>query len=335
MSRRTEKPACQPRAKLPTELPLDDRARDGTEAWREIQGVRFCHWDRWLLRLALTEQDGLPSIAREFRRRVRAQRSEASTAEAMLAQISDLEARLEQLTLAPKAVLDAEERESTWLKDKAFRRVWHAASIRKTPAMQRTPRIVLHHRALSGNWNAFPVSPAPFAAELKAAIGDGYYDYRGTDVAVTVLQNMATRILSSAISNEDRLATHRAMLSVAIAAMEQVDDSLAQMAEHFREHERSYLQLLRLYANRPGLLRDLLELVIWEDYGLFSEVDDFLLALPEEQANLGVIELARIIAELRAAELDYQLSVARRLRHAIVAAADTVGSLAHGPANQS
>jgi hypothetical protein len=33
--------------------PLDDGARNGTEHWRDFAGVSFCHWDRWLLRLAL------------------------------------------------------------------------------------------------------------------------------------------------------------------------------------------------------------------------------------------------------------------------------------------
>jgi hypothetical protein len=61
----------EPRPKPATELPLDDDSCNGTEQWREIDGIRFCHWDRWLLRLALTEPEGLRSIAREFRQRVR------------------------------------------------------------------------------------------------------------------------------------------------------------------------------------------------------------------------------------------------------------------------
>jgi hypothetical protein len=64
----------EPRPKLPTEVPLDDGVREGTDAWREIGGVRFCHWDRWLLRLALDEPEGLRSIAGEFRRRTAAPR---------------------------------------------------------------------------------------------------------------------------------------------------------------------------------------------------------------------------------------------------------------------
>jgi len=88
----------EPRVKLVTEVPLDDGPRDGSERWRVIDGVEFCHWDRWLLRLAMTEPQGLDTIAREFRTRAsRGRGSDAATAEAMLAQIVDLKARLERV----------------------------------------------------------------------------------------------------------------------------------------------------------------------------------------------------------------------------------------------
>jgi hypothetical protein len=87
----------EPRPKAPGEVPLDDGPREGTHAWREVEGVEFCHWDRWLLRLSLDEPEGLRSIAKEFRRRARAPASTNDVAEAMLAQIADLETRLADL----------------------------------------------------------------------------------------------------------------------------------------------------------------------------------------------------------------------------------------------
>jgi len=68
--------------------------------------------------------------------------------------------------------LDDGAREGT----EAFRRVWHATSIRHTPEMARTPRKVLEERALTGNWSAFPTSPAPYFAEFRSAVGEGWYD---------------------------------------------------------------------------------------------------------------------------------------------------------------
>ena len=129
--------------------------------------------------------------------------------------------------------------------------------------MARTPRRVLEERGLLGNWGAFPESPAPYYAALKSAVGQGYYDYRGTAIVVLSLETTAARCMAPSASDLQRLAIHRGMLSAAIEAMAQVDDSLAELAEHFREHEHAYLALLRDHCEIPGLLRDLLELAVW------------------------------------------------------------------------
>jgi hypothetical protein len=291
-----------------------------------VNGIQFYHWDRWLLRLALDEPKGLQSIAREFRCRALAQGNGRSIAEAMLAQIAVLESRLTCLGVTPEQVLDEAERASKWLHDKAFRRVWHATSIRHTTAaMNRTPRKLLEARAFAGNFRAFPVSPEPYLATLSAVLGDGWYDYRGTGLAVMLLEQAGDRLLRDAHGDDERLAIHRAMLTTSIRAMEQVDDSLDELGQHFRDHEHVYLDLLRGYLARPGILCDLLELVIWEDYGLFCMVEPFLCGLPEQHADLAVRDLAKIIAELRSATLDHQLEKALRLRRVLVAAAERFG----------
>jgi len=100
-----------PRVKLPSETPLDDGTRNGTETWRNVDGIAFCHWDRWLLRLSLEEPDGLSTIAREFRRRSRGHSGQHDVAEAMLAQLTDLASRLATIGRAASDVLDAVERE--------------------------------------------------------------------------------------------------------------------------------------------------------------------------------------------------------------------------------
>jgi len=47
--------------------PLDDGARNGTEHWRDVAGVSFCHWARWLLRLAVAPSSTRSSRARADR----------------------------------------------------------------------------------------------------------------------------------------------------------------------------------------------------------------------------------------------------------------------------
>jgi len=315
----------EPRAKQATEVPLDDGPRDGSEPWREIEGVQFCHWDRWLLRLAMTEPQGLDTIAREFRTRAsRGRGSDAATAEAMLAQVVDLNARLERMGSTPASVLDDEENASEWLRKKAFKRVWHSAPQRKTEAMRRIPRAVVAERARRGNWSALAVSPAPYADKLSAIVGDGYYDHRGTAIVVTLLESAILRALLAAGSDSERAAIHRAVLTVLIGAMESFDDSYDEVGELFREHQRSYLDLIREFAGDCGVMRDLLELVIWEDYGLFVGIEKFLAALPESHADVAVRVLAPIIAELRREQLTYPLGKALRLRRTLLVAVDAV-----------
>lgn len=317
---RTKRPRA-PRVKLPSEIPLDDGTRNGTEPWRDVDGIAFCHWDRWRLRLSLEEPEGLASIAREFRRRARDQRRQREVAEAMLAQVADLASRLTRLGRAPAEVLDAVERESTWLRDKAFRRVWHATTIYRTQAMERTPRKTLEARAREGNWAAFSVSPRPYFARLDALYRGGYFDYRGVGLVVLRLESEGDRMLMSATSEGERLAVRRAILGACIEAMAHVDDSGCDLGDRFREREAQYLEALRPYVELPGILRDLLELSTWEDYGLFHHIDAFLSQLSEAAADVAIRELARIIGELRAAGLHYQLGRARRLRALVLKSA--------------
>lgn len=295
---------------------LDDGRHNGTEQWRELNGVRFCHWDRWLLRLALNEPNGLHSIAETFRERRMSGRSHAD-AEAMLAQLADLELRLSKLRCEPKDVLDEVERSSKWLHEKAFRRVWHSTIRHATEAMMRTPRNVLEARARDGNWSAFPVSPAAYVAKLRPIYQDGYVDWRAIGTVVLLLRIEGERMLENATPDVE-LAVRRGIVGAAIEAMAHADDSGDELGQHFRDAELAYLDHLGDYLERPGILRDLLELATWEDYGLFHHIDVFLEWLPQRAADVAARELARIITELRAAGLDYQLSKAQGLRRLVL-----------------
>jgi hypothetical protein len=315
---RSRPPPC------PTERPLDDGIRYGPETWRAIDGVAFSHWDRWLLRLALAEPGGLDAIAREFRTRAANPRVHGEAAEAMLAQVVDLRDRLARIAQTPERILDAEERASEWLLKKAWKRVWHDGPNRRTDAMRNTPRRRLEARALRGHWPRFPVSPGRFEPELRRVVGfDGHYDYhndyRAAGLLARLLEMQIDILVTTAASDLERLALHRAAMTVIIEMMERVDDSLADMATLFEVSERAYLELARGVAGLDGILRDLLELAVWENYGLIHGVDDFLGALEEEHANVALRELAAIIAELRRERLGYQLARAVALRRVVLA----------------
>jgi hypothetical protein len=166
------------------------------------------------------------------------------------------------------------------------------------------------------------VSPAPHADKLSAAIREDWYDHAGGGLFVNTLEGAIRLMRVDASGDAERAAFHRALLTVVIGAMERVDDSMDELVEFFREHERSYLDLIRGSAGDRGVMRDLLELAIWEDYGLFVGIEGFLAALPELHADVAVRELASIIAELRRERLTYRLRNALALRRVLLAAVD-------------
>lgn len=306
-----------PRPIKPEDIPLDDGPREGTDPWKDLNGVPFCHWDRWLLRLAIDEPDGLASIAAELRSRIRARPTQSSTPEALLAQVVDLQARLAATGRTPTDLLDDTERSSKWLLSKASRRVWDAHSVRCTPAMLRTPRKVFAERARTGNWGEFPVSPVEAFSHFASIAAAASFDGRGTALTLRTLEMKTLALLDQARTDAEVLAVHRAVLGACVDEVARGDESGDDLGSFFREQEELYFALLPRYADRPGILRDLVEFATWEDYGLFTRVASFLAAQPRAVRDLANAQLAALIADLAAADLEYAHGKATRLRAAL------------------
>jgi hypothetical protein len=132
----------------------------------------------------------------------------------------------------------------------------------------------------------------------------------------------------------ERTAIHRAVLTVVIDAIHRADDSHGDLGELFREHERSYLDLIRELAGDRSVVRDLLELVIAEDYGLFLGIEGSR-GVAGAPADVAVRVLAPIIAELRRERLTYPLGKALRLRRALLAAVTDVEGESTPPPDDS
>lgn len=310
------------RSVKPEERPLDEGVIDGPETWRTIDGVAFCHWDRWLLRLALAEKGGIAALAWLLREWVTDPKRicDKDAAEALHLQMVDLQRRLAQIQRTPETVLDAEEQASVWLYRKAVRRVWHSGPLRRTAAMRDTPRRRLTTRALRGHWAAFPVSPARFEATLLDAAGvASRTPHWMTGVVARAIEERVETLVSGA-SIEERVAIYRAGLTTIVAAMEGLDDSLAEMAVTYEGIERAYLDALRELPGRRVLLRDLVEFVTWEDYGLSSQVDGYLAGLAEGDVDAALGALDELIRELKAERFTHQVATAQRLRAAALQA---------------
>jgi hypothetical protein len=310
----------------PEDRPLDPGVIDGPEVWREVDGVTFCHWDRWLLRLALDEKGGLPALAWTLRERVTDPKRlcDKDAAEALHLQMVDLQRRLDEVQRAPEVLLDDEERASRWLYRKAFQRVWRSGPNRRTKAMLDTPRRRFEARAMRGHWEAFPVSPARFESALTRVVGDlSNAPYWATShVARAIELDVEMRAIGATL--EERVALYRAAMAVIVDAMASLDDSGADMAMTYEEIERAYLGALRELPEHAPLLPDLVEFATWEDYGLTVGVEDFLAGLSEGYADAALRALARLIRELREERLEYSLARARGLRAVVLRAASAI-----------
>jgi hypothetical protein len=251
----------------------------------------------------------------DFRVRMKNPRFDSGS-EAMIAQIDDLQARLVSIGMVPSQLLDDEERASEWLKKKAFRRVWHDGPNAKTYAMRNPPRRVLELRALRGHWLNFPVSPAQYERVFTDVKHDAKRSHwsDASSIAMT-FEDIVERENARLVCAYRQLALHRCALTAIIECMDDVDDSGGDMAEAYRSIERSYVDHVR-DTSLDILLRDLLELAVWEAYGLTEATDSFLAGLSADRADVAMSELAQIIDELRRYELEFQLQRARRLREA-------------------
>lgn len=307
------------------ETPLDVGMRLGPELWTALDGVRFCHWDRWLLRLAVEEPDGLGAITERLASRVRSAERVDETAEALLTQARDLQARIASLSLIPTALLTDEERGSTWLLRKATRRIWDASSVRLTDAMRRTPRNMFVERARTGWWSnprAFPVSPSPYYRALVSPLDLSSFDDRVDARIVSAMTKMFDRFLARAANDDEWTAIVRAYLTASADAIERLDTDGFSLVYHLDLHAANYFDRFLAHVDVPERRRELLEFAVWEGYGLLTSFVAFLRNVPlANRAAIATIhgDLLAIAAELRDALLNNFAESAERLATAIAA----------------
>ncbi len=139
----------------------------------------------------------------------------------------------------------------------------------KTEWMINTPKKLLYEKALNGNWYNFPVNPTQFATELETKFKKTDYYRKGeTHKLEDKLQAFLNKNTKTA-NNAKLIAVYRAFLSVVITKMDMIDDSYGVIGSMYQEVFELYLNIDRQELNMPPdvFLLDILELIIWEDYG--------------------------------------------------------------------
>jgi hypothetical protein len=198
----------------------------------------------------------------------------------------------------------------------------------RSESMRRTLKERGRHHALRGSWPRFPVSPRHFAEEIWSHFQTRGFYTEGQSFEVA-------RKLDRFLAQADKLtkggryaeaqALLRAWLTVVIELMQIADDSFGRIGMSFHDGFAAYLHLTpeRTGMEEAVFLEDLLELLIWEDYGLTDDqTEGYFDQLTRSQGDLCLQYLRRRVGELRADYLPYQSEEALTLLSQVAAEQD-------------
>jgi hypothetical protein len=177
--------------------------------------------------------------------------------------------------------------------------------------MINTPRKIRGDQAMRGHWPLFPVNPEKYADLLENLYKtSGMY----TRSQSFTLQNKLKSFLdkyTSKLEEAELFSLYRAFLTVVLEKIEMVDDSHGVVGDLYGDVFSEYYLLDRskLDMGSADFLLDIIELIIWEDYGLTDShqagffkkltdseialVTDILLKEKEELDNLELTHQAR------------------------------------------
>ncbi len=297
----------------------------GNDLFREIalaNGETFTvtYWDVWLIIVLIHDFAGdWDRLIDHWRGELESTMYRRDTIEGLLSHLRHLRTALDEAGLTasdlladiPSAVVKPQT-------PKARRKILKdsPADRDKSYWMIHTPRQDLQAHALRGHWSRFPVSPAIFAESLARLYkSSGFYSEHQSFGLERKLSAFIERDAARA-SDAEQLALYRAALSVIIEEMDMVDDSYGVVGQLYEEVFEHYTRLNRSALDMPlsDFFQDLMELVIWEDYG-FTHT-----ALPGFFAHLAKSEVPIIESILLASwdalcdlELTYQAECALTL----------------------
>jgi hypothetical protein len=213
-----------------------------------------------------------------------------------------------ELRRAQKRVLEPTLRECEW-----------------SEAMRETPRKRRYAQSLRGAWPHFPVSPEPYANEIRSRFNTtGFYGENASFGLVRKLDRFLERAnkLLTAGRYAEAQALLRAWLTVVIELMESADDSYGCIGDCFREGFKAYLKipLSQTGIDEAVFFADLLSLLVWEDYGLtHCQIEGYFRGLTSMQGEWCITYLRGQIEELRRDDLTSQSEGALTLLGQVIA----------------
>ncbi len=173
--------------------------------------------------------------------------------------------------------------------------------------MIHTPHRLLEQRSLRGFWDAFPISPENYAGLIEALYKPkGYYrENQSWDLQRKLSQFLETR--EKTLNLPERFGLYRAFFAVVLEQMDRVDDSFGVIGQLYDDVIGKYVDMDRSVISATVFWRDLLNLLIWEDYGFTNRQQPYILSnLAHDEIWIVEEVLQKEREELLQYELKYQ-----------------------------
>jgi len=301
------------------------KIRQGNDIFCEIQipnssgTLIVSNWDMWFLVVLINEFNGdWEELSSSFHQRLK-RPSSRDNAESKLSHLLHLKKTMEHADINPIVVL-GEGSEALLKKEKraAINKIIKQVPREKEKSywMIHTPRYVREKRALRGYWICFPVSPEIYAEPLtKKFKTRGYYKEKESFGLEKRLSSYLNK-QSWSTSKPELIALFRAFLTVMLEKIEMVDDSYGVIGQLYEDIFSNYIVVPRLDIglSSADFLQDILELLIWEDYGFMTNATpQFFANLSSDDAAIAKNILQIQQSELAALELVYQAEQALTL----------------------
>jgi len=273
------------------------------------------YWDLWFAIVAADQHQGnLDWLAKHFREQ-RSGLTDRGPASSKLSHLRDLQQRLREVGFSVTDVLEAagpdlvkQERRRSAGRVLKHNERQHERSF----PMQCLPHERLYPAVLREHWPQFPISPEPYAERLAKRFNwDKFHGENASHGLARKLDSEAARaeklLAKSAVA--DALAMLRSLMTVAVELIAIADDSFGAIGDSFQEAFESYLQLPWKESGIESevFLCDLIDFILWEDYGFtYRQTDGFFSSLTHQEADICLAHLRNRRPEFMSLDLDYQ-----------------------------
>lgn len=278
-----------------------------------ILPLKITYWDLWIA-IILVElfENNLDEMKDNLRSKCKTSSYSKSKFYGLLNHVNLLNQKLSEEDLRISDILL--ETDADFLKKqriKAVKKIVEAGfqNQEKSVWMIDTPKKLRNDQAMRGHWFLFPIDPIKYATGFaKLYKASGFY----SKYQVSALQNKIEKFLAknqAKASIPELCALYRACLTVMLEKMEMVDDSFGEIGYLYGEVFLKYFSLdsAKLEMTPEDFFSDLVELILWEDYGLTDYYQpEFFKSLTSTEIPLVHSILLQQKEELGALELDYQ-----------------------------